>query len=269
MATMPMTAVAMVTITLFAVAHAAIGDSCSVGSYKGACRTTQDCTARGGGSVQGLCPRDPSNVMCCIDAPCNGGTCKNNAVAGQCSGSFVPGLCPGPNNFQCCRKTPTDPILGRVVGMENTTPEFRQKVIEIAGRLRMNPTHLMAVMSFETGGSFSPSKQNTASGATGLIQFMPNTAHDLGTTTAALTRMSPIQQLDYVERFLKPKAGLMYTVEDAYMAVLWPAAVGKGPDYVIFRKPSIYYQQNSGLDTNRDGTVTAREAASLVRARIL
>ena len=166
-------------------------------------------------------------------------------------------------------EAPADARIGRVAGMENTTPEFRQKVAQIADRLGMNPQHLMAIMSFETGGRFSPSIRNRTSGATGLIQFMPSTARGLGTSTAALSRMSPMQQLDYVEKYLKPFAGKMNTLEDAYMAVLWPAAVGKGPNHSLFRSPTIQYRQNQGLDTNRNGVVTAREAASKVRARIL
>lgn len=164
---------------------------------------------------------------------------------------------------------PADSRIGRVAGMENTTPEFREKVAQIADRLGMDPKHLMAVMSFETGGTFSPSIRNRTSGATGLIQFMPSTARGLGTSTDALARMNPMQQLDYVEKYLKPYAGKMNTVEDAYMAVLWPAAVGKGPNHALFSNPSIQYRQNSGLDVDHNGVVTAREAASKVRARIL
>ena len=167
---------------------------------------------------------------------------------------------------------PTNPAaagqVGDVIGSENTTPEFRAKVAEIAGRLGMDPTHLMAVMSFETGGSFSPSERNRTSGATGLIQFMPSTARGLGTSTSELAQMSPMQQLDYVEKYLEPYAGKMNTVEDAYMAVLWPAAVGRGPSHTLFRQGTAAYRQNSGLDTNGDGRVTAQEAAAKVRARI-
>src|SRR3546814_4426455 len=68
----------------------------------------------------------------------------------------------------------------------------------MAARLGTKPEYLMAVMSFETGGSFSPAQANNAgSGATGLIQFMPNTAAGLGTSTAALAQMSSVEQLQY------------------------------------------------------------------------
>lgn len=158
--------------------------------------------------------------------------------------------------------------LGRVAGGDNTSVAFRQKVAEVAQRLQMDPVHLMAVMSFETGESFSPSERNRHTGATGLIQFMPATARSLGTSTTQLRQMTPERQLDYVERYLRPYTGKMDSLEDAYMAVLWPAAVGKGPDHVLFRKPSREYRQNNGLDINNNGAITAREAAAKVRDKI-
>ena len=70
------------------------------------------------------------------------------------------------------------------------TPEFQQKVDAIEKRLKMEPGSLLAVMNFETGGTFDPAVKNRAgSGATGLIQFMPSTAKGLGTSTDALAKM--------------------------------------------------------------------------------
>lgn len=172
------------------------------------------------------------------------------------------------NNTNSTNNSRPTGSLGRVAGAHRTSASFRQKVTEVAERLQMDPVHLMAVMSFETGETFSPSVRNRHSGATGLIQFMPRTARSLGTSTSALAQMSPERQLDYVERYLQPYAGRMNTVEDAYMAVLWPAAVGRGPNHVLFRRGSREYRQNSGLDLNRNGHITAREAANKVRAKM-
>ncbi|HWS55534.1 MAG TPA: penicillin-insensitive murein endopeptidase [Pyrinomonadaceae bacterium] len=160
-------------------------------------------------------------------------------------------------------------VLVNVIGIENVTQDFKDKVMQVAERLGMNPNYLMAVMSFETGGKFSPGvKSLSGSGATGLIQFMPATAKALGTTTAALAQMTAEEQLDYVEKYLRPYRNRMKTVEDAYMAVLYPAAIGKGADHVLFRKGTKVYQQNAGLDINRDGVITVGEAAAKVRARL-
>ena len=52
------------------------------------------------------------------------------------------------------------------------------------------------------------------------------------------------------------------------MAILWPAAVGKDNAYVLFSKPSKAYEQNMGLDSNKDGNVTKDEAAQKVQAKL-
>jgi len=140
-------------------------------------------------------------------------------------------------------------------------PEFAGAVKDMALRLRTNPDWILKVMDFETGGSFSPSIRNPKSGATGLIQFMPGTARRLGTSTAALARMTKIEQLKYVEQYFAPYTGNMSTFEDVCMAVFWPAAIGKDPNATLFRSGSKAYAQNP-LDSNRDGKVTVKEYAN-------
>lgn len=147
------------------------------------------------------------------------------------------------------------------------TGDFKRKTIAISRRLGVDPSHLMAVMAFETGRSFDPAITNRAgSGATGLIQFMPATARGLGTTTARLAAMSAVDQLDYVEKYLAPYAGRMADLPGVYMAVLYPRAVDKEPGYVLFRKGSVAYKLNRGLDVNFNGQVTKAEAAAKVQA---
>lgn len=160
--------------------------------------------------------------------------------------------------------TPED--LVAVPGSENVSREFKQKVIDIAANIGMDPNHLMAIMSFESG--LRTDAVNPQSGATGLIQFMPETARGLGTTVEQLAQMSPEQQLDYVAKYFEPYKGRLNTIEDAYMAVLYPAAIGKGSEHTLFSQGTIEYQQNSGLDLNRDGRVTVGEATKLVRDRL-
>ena len=63
---------------------------------------------------------------------------------------------------------------------------FTSGVSELAKKYNVPEDYLYAVMSFETGGTFDPAQKNMAgSGATGLIQFMPDTAKGLGTSTTA------------------------------------------------------------------------------------
>ncbi len=147
--------------------------------------------------------------------------------------------------------------------------EFRARLFEIAAALGVEPDCLMACIAFESAETFRPDIRNAAgSGAVGLIQFMPATARGLGTSTEALARMTAIDQLDYVRMYFKPYAGRLHTLSDVYMAILWPKAIGKPEDYVLFTQPSIAYTQNAGLDRDRDGSITKAEAAGLVQAKL-
>lgn len=147
--------------------------------------------------------------------------------------------------------------------------EFRKKVGTIAKNLETDPNHLLAVMNFETGGTFRSDITNAAgSGAVGLIQFMPSTVKGLDTTPEELAKMTPEEQLDVVENYFSRFKGKIKTVEDAYMAVLWPKAVGKPNDYVLFKEGTTAYKQNAGLDRGKKGYITKADAAGKVRSRI-
>lgn len=147
-------------------------------------------------------------------------------------------------------------------------PGFLEKVNSVSAELGINPNYLLAVMYFETGGTFSPSQKNVAgSEATGLIQFMPLTAEALGTTTEDLAKMTQVQQMDYVKKYFEINNGKnVKTLSDAYMVVLYPAAVGKQEEYALFKTPTKAYELNKGLDASKDGTVTKKEASSRVAA---
>lgn len=159
--------------------------------------------------------------------------------------------------------------LVHVPGIEKTSSAFREKVISIAAEIQTDPNFLMAIMSFESAATFSPSIRNAAgSGAVGLIQFMPKTAISLGTSTDALAKMTAEEQLDFVRKYFLPFKGRLKTIEDAYMAVLFPVAIGKGSAHVLFKKGTKVYKQNAGLDVNGDGEITVGEAALKVRQRL-
>ena len=148
---------------------------------------------------------------------------------------------------------------------------FISKLLRICANLRIDPNFLMACMAFETGETFSPKIKNKRSGATGLIQFMPSTAAALGTTVEDLETMTAEGQLDYVEKYFLPWKGKLQTLEDIYMTILFPKAIGKPLNYILFAKDDPKYPrryiQNSGLDYNKDGYITKEEAAMKVRAK--
>jgi hypothetical protein len=150
--------------------------------------------------------------------------------------------------------------------------EFQQGVEQLAQKYNVSVQDLYAVMSFETGGTFDPAQKNLqGSGATGLIQFMPSTAKGLGTSTEELSKMTRTEQLKYVDKYFSNKGIEGGNLDDLYMAILFPVAVGKPDNFVLFGKGAIEgyrgtaYEQNSGLDLNRDGSITKAEAAAKVR----
>lgn len=148
---------------------------------------------------------------------------------------------------------------------------FCKEVVAMSRRFAWQneqPSHLMSCMAFESGETFSPNIKNAAgSGATGLIQFMPSTAIGLGTTIENLAELSAEAQLSYVEMYFLPYARRIHTLSDMYMAILLPKYIGAADSAVLF-SGGITYRQNSGLDTDRDGKVTKREASSLVAAKL-
>lgn len=151
-------------------------------------------------------------------------------------------------------------------------PEVLRKVIVICQEFGWSfdqASHLMACMAFESGESFLPSIKNVAgSGAVGLIQFMPNTAKGLKTSTELLSKMTVIEQLSYVRDYFKPYHHRIKNLSDMYMAILLPKYIGADEDAVLFTGGTIAYRQNSGLDANNDGLITKAEASAKVKAKL-
>jgi hypothetical protein len=151
--------------------------------------------------------------------------------------------------------------------------QFRDFVRQMARDFApCDPDWLMACMAFETGETFSPSVKNPRSTATGLIQFMEATAADLGTTTQQLAAMTAEEQLKYVWMYFRDRGALngsIRSLEDCYMAILWPKAMGQPNDTAIFVGGTRAYAVNAGLDANRDHRVTKAEAAAKVREKLV
>ena len=114
---------------------------------------------------------------------------------------------------------------------------FLSKLKKISTDLQVEPDWIMAVMNSETGGTFDPQIVNkqgaNAAGydengklvkqagvadssnaferskyrATGLIQFMPKTAKNFGTSTQELFKMDNVKQLDYVHKYCLTRPG--------------------------------------------------------------
>lgn len=115
---------------------------------------------------------------------------------------------------------------------------------------------------------FNPKAKNPNSTASGLIQFMEATAKSLGTTTLAIRSMSNIQQLPFIERYLKGQiqsVGKPKDALDVYLLIFYPAWVGK-PDTALASDAA--YRSNSYIDLNKDAKLTKGEFRTWFNKRV-
>jgi len=155
--------------------------------------------------------------------------------------------------------------------------DFLDGVLWMEDTIGLKAYNTMVCMGFETMGTFDPKIRprrkdgSLVSGAVGLIQFMPETAIKLGTTTAALEKMTRVEQLNYVFKYFNDyrKRGhdlSKWNLGDTYMSILWPAGIGKADDFHVFvRGKGNTYAANHGLDVNKDGIITRGECLVQVR----
>lgn len=155
--------------------------------------------------------------------------------------------------------------------------KFVDKVGAIAMQLNIYPEWIMGVINSESGfnpqavnkqpGDSSDPYTRAATRATGLIQFMPKTAAALGTTTQKLYKMNAIDQLDYVYLYYKQWAKYIRSYEDLYLATFYPKAlVQQWNGSKAF--PQAVYNQNKGVDSNKDGVLTVSDFRAFVLKKI-
>ena len=179
---------------------------------------------------------------------------------------------------------------------------FLSKLKKISTDLQVEPDWIMAVMNSETGGTFDPQIVNkqgaNAAGydengklvkqagvadssnaferskyrATGLIQFMPKTAKNFGTSTQELFKMDNVKQLDYAHKYFLPAKGRMKSFEDVYQYTFYPYSVGKPDTYIIGSEKGLDYAKKlvrqNPLDLNHDGHLTVAEFREFIYRKI-
>ncbi|MGB0839063.1 MAG: transglycosylase SLT domain-containing protein [Chitinophagales bacterium] len=132
---------------------------------------------------------------------------------------------------------------------------FAEKVVAIAADLEVPPEWLMGVIDSES--SFKSSIYNRrGSGAKGLIQLMPSAMKEIGIKEVP---SNALEQLDNVHTYLKlrkKQCGTFRSFTDLKLAILYPAAVGKGKYYILASNPSKTYNLNRNLDSDVDGLIT-------------
>jgi hypothetical protein len=86
--------------------------------------------------------------------------------------------------------------------------------------------------------------------------------------------MTSVEQLDYVAKYFSlpgvQAVGRVAHLTDLYLAIVYPAAIGRSGAYVLFdnKHNPTTYNQNKGLDLNHDGKVTVAEVAQILNAQL-
>lgn len=138
-----------------------------------------------------------------------------------------------------------DPIQG----------DFDIELESLAMESDLDPEKIKAVMGPESGGKANA--RNAQSGATGLIQFLPSIARDLGTSTEELAQMSASEQLPFVMKYFSDRGVTSDSpAEDYVLAVAAPAFIGKSPETVVYRKGSKEWEQNPAWRPPGGGDIT-------------
>jgi hypothetical protein len=179
--------------------------------------------------------------------------------------------------------------------IEINKENFINKVWQVAEKLSIKPGWLMIVMWIEC--KFNRSIVNKFSGTVGLIQWtisnickfwvlpLPYIPHDKKgriIITPEIRKIHKIvqdtpgvEQIDKVYDYLKPYIGRMKSVYDVYLAVFYPYAIGKNPNFELGSERSFewlrkVYAGNKGLDQfgDKDGRLEVLDVMAWVDAHI-
>ena len=101
--------------------------------------------------------------------------------------------------------------------------------------------------------AFNPTATNP-SGATGLFQFMPAVAEELGTSTDQILKMSPAEQLDLYDKYLS-RWGYTGDVSLGVMQAA-PAFANASPSTIVYEEGSAAWRQNPGWRPRDGGDIT-------------
>ncbi len=152
-------------------------------------------------------------------------------------------------------------------------PRFERAFPLCCERIGCKPADLLGVMMSESG--VKPNAHNRNGGASGLIQFMPDTLRGLGwnRTPQEFRMLSASAQLPWVAAYFSPwkKTGAPFdSAGRVYQAVFLPGTLAKvkAPSGVLAAKAGVLgwaYESNAVFDANGDGRITLGELTASVK----
>lgn len=138
----------------------------------------------------------------------------------------------------------------------------KQKIIETADRLKIDPQWLSALIHLETAGTYDPFIKNPVSSARGLIQVIDSTAADMFGVSDSLALSNKYPTFDsYMDNVVYPylkKYGPYTNIQQLAMAVFLPEYRNVDPSREL---PQWAQNANPGI-------VTVNDYVNLVKKRL-
>jgi hypothetical protein len=190
------------------------------------------------------------DVFAC-DGPA-GAAAGGNAGGG---GGGVGGGAAGPSQNTPSRNIPASPGVTNVLGRKklDEDPAFQEKLDEMIRKYPgLTKDEIYRVIQGESG--FDSAIVNRSTGATGLFQFIPSTANELGYTTAQIQSMTPAQQLAVYDRYLS-----RWNYQGGQLGIMQaaPAFANRSPDTEVYSRGSRAWSLNPGW-RGPDGRITVQ-----------
>lgn len=158
---------------------------------------------------------------------------------------------------------PAEPAISNTIDFsKNFTANQYKSIVKKSKEWGKDPNAVAGIIWHESKGKTQA--RNKYSNATGIIQFMPETARGLGTTIDDIYDMSFDDQLELTGKYFKrygKKWDDAKTATDLYSLVFYPAMAGKDDSYVLGgdKRSGIVAKQNKIFDLDEDGKITAGE----------
>tara|TARA_B100001778_G_scaffold330630_1_gene333446 strand:+ start:115 stop:1521 length:1407 start_codon:yes stop_codon:yes gene_type:complete len=164
-------------------------------------------------------------------------------------------------------------LTGSAAELIGDDQEFLSEVNTVSAKHGINPAHLLGLIASESG--FNPKAQNPDTDAAGLLQFKPEVAERYGTTVDKILKMSRVEQMRYVDMYLKETLPNNPSLGQLYTSTLMPTYASESPDFELMAKDARYgsgnaqmYSRNEGLDINKDGVITIKELGPRITSKM-
>jgi len=166
--------------------------------------------------------------------------------------------------------------LPRFYGLEkNRTEADRAIFVETLAGAGYDPVGVASVIELESARSWSPAIHGPKvftkppGYPIGLIQFSPDTAQSMGTSTAELEQMSFGQQVQFVKAYYDKYGGPgQFRDPGDYYLAGWGTSPNSPDDKVLAKEGEVAYDKNKGLDVDGNGLITAGDLRGLMHRSI-